>query len=67
MTEILYPDVEVQLSGNDGNAFAIIDAVQRALRDEVSAEAASTYANEAMDSESYDALLQHAMRTVRVL
>ena len=27
-----YPDVEVQLVGEDGNAFAIMARVQRALR-----------------------------------
>lgn len=29
---VKYPDVTVQLSGKDGNAFSILGAVQRALR-----------------------------------
>lgn len=31
-TQVLYPEVEVQLSGEEGNAFAIIARVTRALR-----------------------------------
>lgn len=61
-----YPDVAVQLTGGDGNAFAIVGAVRKAIRRAHGEEAAKAYADEAMESESYDALLQHAMRTVRV-
>lgn len=32
MSESKYPDIEVQLVGNDGNAFAILRAVVGALR-----------------------------------
>jgi hypothetical protein len=32
MTTTKYPNIEVQLTGNDGNAFAIMGAVRRALR-----------------------------------
>ncbi len=28
-----YPDIHVQLTGNDGNAFAILGAVDEALKD----------------------------------
>jgi hypothetical protein len=30
--DIKYPDVKVQLTGQNGNAFAIIGAVQKAMR-----------------------------------
>jgi len=30
--EIRYPDIRVQLTGRDGNAFAILDRMRRALR-----------------------------------
>jgi hypothetical protein len=33
MPEIRYPDIEVQLTGQDGNAFMVLGAVQRALRE----------------------------------
>jgi hypothetical protein len=65
-TSIRHPDVRVQLTGRSGNAMATIGAVATALRREVSNEAAEQWANEAMDSESYDALLALAMRTVNV-
>ena len=32
MSNVKYPDIEVQLTGNDGNAFAILGAVQGAMR-----------------------------------
>lgn len=76
-TQVKYPEIEVQLTGGDGNAFAIIGAVSKAIKREGvaagyfvdSAEAyraAEAYSAEAQQSESYDALLQHAMRTVNV-
>jgi len=61
-----YPDVSVQLSGQDGNAFGIIGSVSRALRRAGHREAAETFSREAVDSPSYDALIQLAMRTVDV-
>jgi hypothetical protein len=33
MIDIRHPDIRVQLTGEDGNAFMIIGLVQRALRD----------------------------------
>jgi hypothetical protein len=63
---IRYPDVQVQLTGRSGNAFAIIGAVAGALRREVSAEAAAEFSNAAMGCGSYDELLQLAMSTVDV-
>lgn len=61
-----YPDVHVQLTGQSGNAFAIIGAVSRALRREVGADAATQFTSTAMEQESYDALLRFAMSTVNV-
>jgi hypothetical protein len=65
-TGIRYPAIRVQLTGRSGNAMAVISTVAAALRREVGNEAAEQWANEAMDSESYDALLALAMRTVNV-
>lgn len=61
-----YPDVEVELIGTDGNAFALIGKVAKALRREVSREASDAFRSEAMIQGSYDELLQLIMRTVEV-
>ncbi|GAA1111413.1 hypothetical protein [Streptomyces javensis] len=61
-----HPDVTVQLSGEDGNAHYVIGRVRRALREAGHAEAAAEFASAALRSESYDDLLQLAMRTVDV-
>ena len=65
MSDIKYPDIEVQLSGGDGNAMAIIAPVARAIRDAQGPEAASVFADEAMPAD-YDNVLQIAMRWVDV-
>lgn len=67
MDDPKYPDVEVQLSGEDGNAFFIIGRVGAALRRQHGRGAAEEFANEAFDQPSYDAVLQLVMRTVNVL
>jgi hypothetical protein len=69
--KVKYPDVTVTLSsgadGNaDGNAYGIIAAVRRGISRVHGPEAASAYEQEARLSTSYDALIQHAMRTVNV-
>lgn len=61
-----YPDVEVQLTGGDGNAFAIIAAVRRALIKDVGPEAAQDWMRDSMDCASYDDLLALAQQTVEV-
>jgi hypothetical protein len=61
-----YPGVHVQLTGKDGNALMIIGLVARALRRDVSDDAATTFTNAAQACGSYDALLQLAMSTVDV-
>jgi hypothetical protein len=67
MTDVRYPEVEVQLSGQDGNAFAILGAVQSGLRRAgVSQGERDEFYAEATDGD-YDHLLQTAMRWVQVL
>ncbi len=61
-----YPDVTVQLSGEDGNVFFIIGRVSQALRRAGHPEAANAFAEEAMKAESYDEVLRLCMRTVDV-
>lgn len=59
-------DVTVQLSGSDGNAFAIMGNVQRALRKAgATPEQLKQYQEESMSGD-YDNLLQTAMRWVNV-
>jgi hypothetical protein len=64
-TGTLY-DVTVQLSGTDGNAFAILGRVQAALRRAGAGDdAIRDFRNEATSGD-YDHLLQTAMRWVNV-
>ncbi len=66
MSEPLFPNVEVQLSGEDGNAFAILGRVQKAMRRaKVSAEDQKAFMDEATSGD-YDALLQTCMKWVDV-
>lgn len=61
-----YPDVEVQLVGQDGNAFAIMASVTRGLRDAgISREEIELYQTESMSGD-YDNLLRTAMNWVTV-
>lgn len=63
---IKYPEIEVQLSGTDGNAFAIMGAVGRALRKGgVPDEEVAEYQEESMSGD-YDNLLVTAMKWVSV-
>lgn len=61
-----YPDVRVQLTGEDGNAYSIIGRIAKALRREVSNDAATEFTTAAFDCGSYDELLVLAMETVDV-
>ena len=64
---VKYPEVEVQLIGNDGNAYAIMGAVRRALkRARVSADEIDEYVKQSMSGD-YDNLLRVAMSWVTVL
>jgi hypothetical protein len=61
-----YPEIEVQLTGQDGNAFAIMGAVSTALRKGgVSKEEINEYTSESMSGD-YANLLATAVRWVSV-
>lgn len=63
---VKYPDVEVQLVGQDGNAYAIMGAVSSALRRHgVEKEEIDIYTAESMSGD-YNHLLQTAMAWVNV-
>ena len=63
---IKYPEIEVQLDGTDGNAFALIGKVQKALKEaEVSKEELDEFFNEAT-SGAYNHLLRTCMAWVNV-
>lgn len=66
ISEIRYPEVNVPLVGQDGNAFMIIGAVTRALRQAgASYEEQDEFRNEAMSGD-YNHLLQTVMAWVDV-
>lgn len=59
-------DVEVQLTGNDSNAFAVMAQVTRALRNAgATPDELSQYQEESMSGD-YDNLLRVAMKWVEV-
>lgn len=61
-----YPDVEVQLTGRDGNAYSIIGAVQKALRRAgVPQDEVSEFVTESTSGD-YDNVIMTAMRWVNV-
>lgn len=62
---IRFPDVRVQLSGRDGNAFAILGAVSKALTRAGHGDAVKEFTDEATAG-NYDHLLATAMRYVDV-
>ena len=65
--EVKFPDVEVQLTGVDGNAFAILGAVQRSLKKAgVDAEVSNEFLDEATSGD-YDYLLATVIRWVKVV
>ncbi|MDJ0464998.1 hypothetical protein [Streptomyces sp. H27-C3] len=61
-----YPEVAVQLSGEDGNVYSVIGRVQGALRKAGHRDAATEFSQAARAAQSYDEVLQLAMRTVDV-
>lgn len=64
---VRYPDIEVQLVGQDGNAFFIIGRTQSAMhRAGVPQEEIDKYADEATSGD-YDHLLATTMRWVDVV
>lgn len=66
ISEVRFPDVEVELSGQDGNAMVIIGSVRRALRraGASAAELEEFFAD--ATSGDYDHVLQTCMRWVVV-
>lgn len=58
-------NVEVKLTGRDGNAFAILGAVKKALEKAGHKELAAEFMKEAMSGD-YDHLLRTAMEYVEV-
>ena len=61
-----YPDIHVQLTGNDGNAFVILGKVTAALkRNKVSQDEIDEFKKEAMSGD-YDNLLQTCIKWVDV-
>ena len=66
-TKPKYPNITVQLTGNDGNAFAIMGAVRKALkREKVSADEIAEYTKQSTSGD-YDNLLRVSMSWVTVL
>jgi hypothetical protein len=63
---VKYPEIKVQLTGRDGNAFAILGAVGQAMRRaKVPQSEVDAFMEEAMSGD-YDHLLGTAMRWVSV-
>jgi glycine cleavage system regulatory protein len=61
-----YPNIEVELSGQDGNGFFIVARVTSALKQaHVPIEEVNAYVNEAM-SDDYNHLIQTTMDMVSV-
>lgn len=66
MSNPKYPNIEVQLTGEDGNAFAVIGAVMKALkRNKVPKDEQDKFMNEAMSGD-YNHVLQTCMKYVEV-
>ncbi len=62
-----YPDVTVVLTGTDGNAFAIIGAVKKALREYgKDQKVINAWLEEVKEQKSYDELLQLCFQWVNV-
>jgi len=64
--KVRYPEVKVRLTGEDGNALAIVGRVKNALLEAgVSKEEADEFVKEALGGD-YDHLLQTVMKWVEV-
>ena len=62
-----FPDIHVQLSGEDGNVFAILGRVRKELRrGGASPEQVDEFTREVTSSGSYDGALATIMRWVNV-
>jgi hypothetical protein len=58
-------NIKVKLVGNDGNAFVILGAVQKALKDHGRSDLVDEFLKEAMSGD-YDHLLQTCCKYVEV-
>lgn len=65
MPEIKHPDVTVQLTGEDGNAFAVLGKVSRALKDAGYGDETAAFMAEATGGD-YDHLLGVCQQWVNV-
>ena len=64
--QVKYPDITVQLTGTNGNAFAVMGSVRKAMRrNDVSPEDIDAFMKEAMSGD-YDNLLSTCMKYVNV-
>lgn len=63
---LIFQDVEVQLTGEDGNVFSILGRCKRAIRRAHGEEAAKQWADMAMSQGSYDEVLLFCMETLDV-
>ena len=64
MSDVKYPDILVELSGQDGNALFIIGRTRRAMREAgVSNDECNSFSKDAMSGD-YDHVLQTVMRWV---
>lgn len=67
MDKVKYPNITVELTDNDGNAFAILGLVRRAmLQAGVPQSEIAEFMGEATSSGDYDQLLQTCLRWVNV-
>jgi hypothetical protein len=65
MDDVLYPNVDVTLTGTDGNAFALMGRVTEALRKAGHRDAVDEFRKEAMSGD-YSHLLRTCARYVNV-
>lgn len=66
MEEVKYPDIDVQLTGEDGNAYAIMGSVRDALRRGGVDQAEQALFLEEATAGDYDHLLRTCMAWVNV-
>lgn len=59
-------EISVKLIGEDGNVFLIIGKVSSALKRAGHADLAKEFSNKALESHSYDAVLQLVMEYVNI-
>ena len=64
--EVTYPDITVQLTGQDGNVFNLIGIVQAAVRRVHGDDAAKEVYRKATSCSSYNEVLIYLMKTVNV-